>query len=154
MNQFGLNLVSNQVNYSLINRGIEKNGVLDLARDLGTTIIAYTPLGRGLLTGKYHENSTFLYDKGFIRRLGSSLNKRNIERTIDLVTKLIMLGKKYDTTPSQIALNWVINFNGNTVVAIPGATKVEQARDNGNAMKFKISDEDMEELNILSFKFK
>jgi len=154
LHQYDLKLVSNQVNYSLINRGIEKNGVLNLARDLGITIIAYTPLGRGLLTGKYHENSTYLSEKGLIRRLGSSLNRRSIERTRDLVTKLIELGKKYEATPSQIALNWVINFHGGCVVAIPGATKVEQARDNGNAMKFKMSGEDMDELNNLSFKFK
>ena len=52
----GLPLAVNQVRYSLLDRSIEKNGILDTARELGITIIAYTPLASGLLTGKYHKN--------------------------------------------------------------------------------------------------
>ncbi len=56
----GLPLAVNQVRYSLLNREIETNGVLETARELGVTIVAYTPLARGLLSGKYHKNPELL----------------------------------------------------------------------------------------------
>ncbi|MHA2109312.1 MAG: aldo/keto reductase, partial [Candidatus Hodarchaeales archaeon] len=61
-------LAVNQVHYSLLRRDIERNGVLDLAKELGVTIIAYTPLGQGLLTGKYHSNPALLNKKFFFFR--------------------------------------------------------------------------------------
>ena len=56
----GLPLVSNQMHYSLLNRNIENNGVLDTAKELGITIISYSPLSSGLLTGKFHKDPELL----------------------------------------------------------------------------------------------
>ena len=64
------------------------------------------------------------------------------------------LAVKYNVTPAQVALNWVINFHGNTVVAIPGATKEIHVRENTGAMTFRLSDQDMDRLDRKSSIFK
>jgi aryl-alcohol dehydrogenase-like predicted oxidoreductase len=64
------------------------------------------------------------------------------------------LAVKYEATPSQIALNWLVHFHGNSVVAIPGATKVRHAEENTGAMKFRLSSDDMRLLDEVSAGFK
>ncbi len=149
----GINLVSNQVQYSLLNRQIETNGVLDTAKELGITIIAYSPLAQGIVTGKFHDNPELLKNIGF-RKYSSKFKPQGLEKSkpvADLVKKLAL---KYAATPSQIALNWLIHFHGDTVVAIPGATKAKQAEENTGAMKFRLSQEDMNLLDEVSKVFK
>ena len=139
----GLPLAVNQVHYSLLAREIEKNGVLEAARELGVTIIAYTPLESGLLTGKYHLNPELLERKSFFWRWNL---RRKLESTRPLVEALKEIADGYDATIAQVALNWLINFHGDLVVTIPGATDVSQAQENAGAMAFKLS---QDELNIL-----
>jgi len=148
-----INLVSNQVQYSLLNRKIENNGVLDTAKELGITIIAYSPLAQGLLSGKFHSNPEKIKYLGF-RKYSSLFKPQGLEKSrtvIELVKKLAM---KYEATPSQIALNWLIHFHGETAVAIPGATKAKHAEENTGAMKFRLSTEDMNLLDEVSKGFK
>jgi aryl-alcohol dehydrogenase-like predicted oxidoreductase len=149
----GISLVSNQVQYSLLQRRIETNGVMDTARELGITIIAYSPLAQGLVTGKFHDNPELLRNIGY-RKYASMFKPKGLEKsrpTTELVKKLAL---KYEVTPSQVALNWLINFHGETVVAIPGATKASHARENTGAMRFFLSPEDMQLLNEISEGFK
>jgi len=146
----GLPLAVNQVQYSLLNRKIETNGVLEAAKELGVTIVAYSPLARGMLSGKYHKQPQLIEGAPFIRK---KMLERNLERARHLVKALEETADRYDATPAQVALNWLINFRGETVVAIPGATKVEQAEQNAGAMKFKLSDEELTKLEELSRKF-
>jgi len=143
----GFPLAVNQVQYSLLDRSIERNGILDTARELGITIIAYTPLASGLLTGKYHKNPELLQKKSWFWR---ARLKNGVEKSRPLVTALEEVGAKYDATPAQVALNWVINSHGDTVVTIPGATKVHQAEESAGAMKFKLSEDEMARLKELS----
>ena len=70
-----------------------------------------------------------------------------------VVQALKSIAKKYQVTPSQIALNWVVNANGNTILAISGATKVGQARDNADSMKFELLEDDICYLNEVSSSF-
>jgi aryl-alcohol dehydrogenase-like predicted oxidoreductase len=143
----GLPLAVNQVRYSLLDRSIEKNGILDTARELGITIIAYTPLESGLLTGKYHKNPDLLQKKSWFWR---ARLQRGVDKSRSLVTALEEIGLKYKATAAQVALNWVINSHGETVVTIPGVTKVHQAEESAGAMKFKLSDDEMTRINELS----
>jgi aryl-alcohol dehydrogenase-like predicted oxidoreductase len=140
----GLPLVVNQVYYSLLHRDIETNGVLKTAKELGITIIAYTPLERGLLTGKYHKNPEALEKKSWIWR--TSL-KRRIERTRPLIAIMEEVALQHNATIGQVALNWLINFAGDTVVTIPGATKVYQAEESAGAMKFVLSTNELASLD-------
>ena len=140
-------LAMNQVRYSLIDRSIEKNGILDTAKELGITIVAYTPLGSGLLSGKYHKNPELVQNKTFYFR---SRIQAKIERTRTLVAALEEIGTGHNATAAQAALNWVISFHGDTVVTIPGATRVEQAEESAGAMHFRLSDDELNRLDELS----
>ncbi|GJM15956.1 MAG: oxidoreductase [Thermodesulfobacteriota bacterium] len=153
LSKYGLTLVSNQVNYSLLKRQIERNGVIDTAKELGISLIAYSPLGRGLLTGKFHDNPDLINKRHIFRRYYASLNKGRLKKSSQVIEALKSIAKKYQVTPSQIALNWVINSNGSTIVTIPGATKVGQARDNAEAIKFELSEDDISYLNDVSSSF-
>ncbi len=143
----GLPLAVNQMQYSLLARSIETNGVLETAKELGITIIAYTPLASGLLTGKYHKNPELLAKKSFLWR---ARLQRGIEKSKSLIQALEEVAGKYNATAAQVALNWVINSQGDTVVTIPGATKVRQAEESAGAMKFTLSADEIAQLSDLS----
>ncbi len=146
----GVPLVSNQVRYSLLNRGIERNGILKTARELGITIIAYSPLAQGILTGKYHHEPKLIHSRPGPRKWLGSFRRRGLERSKPLVAALEAIGQARGATPSQVALNWLMNFHGDSVVVIPGATSVEQAKENAGAMGFRLSDAEMRRLDELS----
>ena len=143
----GLSLASNQVQYSLWKRSIETNGILETAKEVGITIIAWGPLASGLLTGKFHQNPDLLAQTPLGRR---NILRRKIEESRPLVEALTEIGNYYDASPSQVALNWLIHFHGDTVAAIPGASKVKHAQESAGAMKFKLTDQEMSKLDITS----
>jgi aryl-alcohol dehydrogenase-like predicted oxidoreductase len=64
------------------------------------------------------------------------------------------IAESYDATSAQVALNWLVNFHGDIVVAIPGASKVSQAEESAGAMNFKLSDDEMAQLDELSRNFR
>ena len=143
----GLPLACNQMYYSLLHREIETNGVLETAKELGVTITAYTPIERGLLSGKYHKDPALLERLSGWRKVSM---RRNIERTRPLIDAMDEMAARYGASIAQVALNWVINFNGEIVVTIPGATKVKQAEEAAGAMKFRLSEDDMARLDEVS----
>jgi len=147
LQKYGLPLAVNQVRYSLLDRAIERNGILETAKELGVTIISYTPLESGLLTGKYHKHPELLDKKPAFRR---AMFQRNVEKSRGLVAVLEEIGGKYNATPAQVALNWIIYSQGDIVVTIPGVTNPKQAEDNAGAMKFKLSDDDLARLDKTS----
>jgi aryl-alcohol dehydrogenase-like predicted oxidoreductase len=143
----GLPLAANQVLYSLLDRSIESNGILETAMELGVTIIAYTPLASGLLTGKYHKNPELLQKKPIFWR---SRLRQGLEKSRPLVQAMEEIGARYNATPAQVALNWVIHFHGESIVTIPGATKAYQAEESAGAQKFKLTAEELTRLDELS----
>jgi aryl-alcohol dehydrogenase-like predicted oxidoreductase len=149
----GIPLASNQVLYNLLNRKIESNGVMEMAKKLGISIIAYSPLAQGMITGKFHDDPELIKNTGF-RKYSSQFKPAGMEKSRPVVMLVKELAIKYNVSPSQIALNWLINFHGDTVVAIPGATKEFHARENTGAMSFRLSDEDMARLDKESSIFK
>lgn len=150
LKEHGLRLASNQVKYNLLHRKPEKNGVIETAKELGISIIAYSPLQQGMLTGRFHNTPTSVDSVSLLRRFHSGISRRNIERTRPLIDTLRKLGEKYEKTPAQISLNWLIFSQGELVFAIPGATKLEQIQSNIKAQSFKLSYEDIELLNEVS----
>lgn len=141
----GVRLATNQVRYSLITRQIESQGILDTACDLGVTILAYSPLAQGLLTGKYTaENS----EPTGARRLDSRFNKDGLKKIEPVISLLRQLGEKHERTPAQVALNWLI-AQGN-VIAIAGAKTPEQVRQNAGALGWKLSGDEITQLEQVS----
>ena len=149
----GVPLASNQVLYNLLNRKIESNGVMDMAKKLGISIIAYSPLAQGVVTGKFHDNPDLLKNIGF-RKYSSQFKTAGLEKSLPVVTLVKELAGKYSVTPSQVALNWMIQFHGETVLVIPGATKDTHVMENTGANQFSLSDEDMDRLDKASAVFK
>lgn len=141
----GVPLATNQVRYSLITRQIETNGILDTARELGVTILAYSPLAQGLLTGKYTvENS---HPTG-ARRFDTRFSKQGLEKLEPVISLLRQIGEQHDRTPAQVALNWLI-AQGN-VVAIAGAKTPQQVEQNAGALGWQLSDDEIAQMNQIS----
>ena len=143
----GLPLASNQVKYSLLDRSIERNGVLDAAKELGVTIIAYSPLEMGLLTGKFHQDPELLRRRPIGRRFSL---RRKIERSRPLITTLEEIAGSHGVVASQVALSWLVNFHDDTVVAIPGASKAEHARESAGAMALTLTEKEMGRIDELT----
>ncbi len=146
----GIPLVSNQVPYSLLNRRIETNGVLEAARELGITVIAYSPLAQGILSGKFHQDPNLIRSRPGPRKWMTSFRRGGLERSRPLVTALKEIAREYGATASQVALNWLVHSNGDVVVAIPGATSVTQAAENAGAIGFRLSAVEQKRLEELS----
>jgi len=146
----GYPLASNQVRYHLMDRSIEKNGILVTAKELGITIIAWSPIASGLLSGKFHVYPKLVESTPMARRM---MIQRKLEQSRPLIDALKVIGQAHGASIPQVALNWLVNFHGETVVAIPGASKVEQAEGNASAMDFKLSSDEMAHIDELSRQF-
>lgn len=151
LQEYGLTLVSNQVKYNLLHRKIDENGTMAAAKELGISIIAYSPLQQGILTGRFHKDPSQIAAVSRIRRMQSGLDKKSMARSQPLIGLLSVLAGQYSVTPGQIALNWLIHVHGDTVVAIPGASKVRHAQENIGAMKFQLTSDELELLNEASW---
>lgn len=142
----GVPLAVNQVRYALINREIEANGILQTAKDLGVTILAYSPLAQGLLTGKYKpENADSVTGA---RKLDPKFSRQGLEKLMPVIDRLTQIGAKYDKTPAQVALNWLI-AQGN-VIPIPGAKNASQAKQNAGAMGWSLDADEVTQLDVLT----
>lgn len=133
-------LASNQVQYSLLHRDPEQNGVMEACQELGVTLIAYSPLAMGFLTSKYDVENLPSGPRG----LGS---KEKLKRCQPLIDLLRDIGKAYDKTPIQVALNWVICKGA---LPIPGAKTLKQAQENAGALGWRLSKDDVHALDTLS----
>jgi len=146
----GLPLVSNQVRYSLLHRGIEANGVLDAARELGITVIAYSPLAQGILSGKYHREPDLIRARPGPRKWMPAFRRRGLVKSRPLVDAVGQIATGHGATASQVALSWLLRSRGETVVVIPGATSVAQATENVGALDLQLSDAEYRRLEELS----
>lgn len=139
----GVPLAVNQVQYSLLARKIESNGVLDTARELGVSILAYSPLAQGLLTGKYTpENYT---PPVGARQFNPRFSKAGLEQLAPVVRLLQTIGEAHGKTPAQVSLNWLIG-QGNVVV-IPGAKNAHQVEQNAGALGWSLNDEERQQID-------
>jgi aryl-alcohol dehydrogenase-like predicted oxidoreductase len=148
----GMALTTNQVSISLLNRKIESNGVLETARRLGVTLIAYSPLASGVLTGRFHDDPAAVRRLRPMRALGlrMALGRGWLERTRPLVEVLRSVSASHGVTVPQVALNWLVTFYGSDVVAIPGASKPEQAGEAAGAMGFELTDAEVARIDEVS----
>ncbi|BAY62462.1 hypothetical protein NIES22_25360 [Calothrix brevissima NIES-22] len=138
----GIPLAVNQVRYSLLSRQIESQGIFSTARDLDVTILAYSPLAQGLLTGKYSANSSETPTGA--RKIDPRFSKEGLQKITPVISLLQKFGEKYDRTPAQVALNWLI-AQGN-VIPIAGVKTAQQVKQNAGALGWKLSDEEISEL--------
>jgi aryl-alcohol dehydrogenase-like predicted oxidoreductase len=150
----GIPLISNQVRYSLLYRQIEANGVLDAAQELGVTIIAYSPLAQGILSGKFHRDPGLIRARTGPRKWFPPFRRRGLERSRPLIQALEEIARAHGATPSQVGLAWLLRARGDTVVVIPGATTVAQAEENAGALDLTLGDAECRRLDQLSQQFR
>ncbi|EPX56054.1 oxidoreductase, aldo reductase [Cystobacter fuscus DSM 2262] len=150
----GVPLVSNQMQYSLLDRRIESNGVLAAAKELGITIIAYSPLAQGLLSGKFHDDPSLIKSRVGPRKFLPNFRLKGMEQSRPLIEELKKIATAHGATPSQVALNWLCAFHGDTVVAIPGATKRRHAEENVGTMGFTLSADELRRIDELSQRYR
>jgi aryl-alcohol dehydrogenase-like predicted oxidoreductase len=142
----GIPLSVNQVRYSLLTRQVESQGIIATAKQLGVTILAYSPLAQGLLTGKYSLDSSVKPTGA--RSIDPRFSKDNLQKIDPVISLLRTIGEKYNRTPAQVALNWLI-AQGN-VIPISGVKTAEQVKQNAGALNWKLSDDEVTQLEAIS----
>jgi aryl-alcohol dehydrogenase-like predicted oxidoreductase len=136
----GVPLATNQVRYSLLHRSPEVDGVLDVCRELGVTLLAYSPLEQGLLSGKYRRGDV----PPGLRGEGARFSAANLAAAEPVIAALRALAKAHGVDAAAVALAWLLAKPG--VVPLAGAKNGEQAARNAKALAVKLDDAEMARL--------
>lgn len=128
-----------QTEYSLWTRDPEQE-ILATCRELGIGFVAYSPLGRGFLTGQFRKFEDLPADD--IRRSSPRFQGHNFQKNLDLLRRVEQIAQEKGCTPSQLALAWV-HAQGNDVVPIPGTKRCKYLEDNVGALNVRLTDEDL-----------
>ncbi|KAL1747982.1 NADP-dependent oxidoreductase domain-containing protein [Schizophyllum fasciatum] len=133
-----------QVEYSPFTLDIEDPniGLLEACRELGVKVVAYSPLGRGLLTGQFKSADDFT---DFFRKNTPKYSAANFPKILKLIERLEAIGKKYNASSGQVALAWIL-AQGDDIIPIPCTTKVKNLEHNIAAVNVKLSAEDVADI--------
>ncbi|MDG1986935.1 MAG: aldo/keto reductase [Halieaceae bacterium] len=131
-----------QSEYSLFARDVE-NEILPTCLELGVSFLAYSPLGRGILSGRIKSVDTL--EPNDLRRQAPMFSRKNLPHNLLLVEKIEKVAEKYDVTSAQIALAWLYHF-GDNIIPIPGTKRIRYLEENVEAMKVTLSKEDFKQL--------
>jgi aryl-alcohol dehydrogenase-like predicted oxidoreductase len=135
-----------QTEWSLWSRDPEVNGVLDTVRDLGIGFVAYAPLGRGFLSGRFTTPEDF--EAGDFRRNHPRFQGENFAKNLELVARVSEIAARKGVTPGQLALAWVL-AQGDDVVPIPGTKRRSYLVENAAADDVELSQEELRELDAV-----
>jgi len=130
-----------QNEWSLWSRDLEGNGQLAAARELGIAIVAYSPLGRGFLSGAIRTPEDFA--PGDFRRSSPRFVGANFGKNLELVDRIAALAKAKECTPAQLALAWVL-AQGDDVVPIPGTKRTTRLEENVGSLQIELTAADIE----------
>ena len=135
-----------QSEYSLWTRDVEENGVLETVRELGIGFVAYSPLGRGFLTGEYKVFDDLPADD--YRRRNPRFQGENFARNLELVREVERMAAERAITAAELALAWVLS-RGDDVVPIPGTKRIKRLEQNAAAMGVVLSHADKAHLDAV-----
>lgn len=135
-----------QSEYSLWSRDPE-DGVLQTCMELGIAFVAYSPLGRGFLTGQIKKFEDLEQDDW--RRSSPRFMGENFQKNLELINKLEALAKKKGCKPSQLALAWVM-AQGNFIFPIPGTKRIQYLEENADAIDLYFTEEELDEINAIT----
>jgi aryl-alcohol dehydrogenase-like predicted oxidoreductase len=138
-----MNIAALQTEWSLWTRDPEKE-VLPTCRELGITFVAYSPLGRGFLTGRFEKPEDFTPDD--YRRNSPRFSDENLRRNLALANKVRELARKKNCTPAQLALAWLL-AQGDDVVPIPGTKKISRLEENAGAASVHLTPQELSEID-------
>jgi aryl-alcohol dehydrogenase-like predicted oxidoreductase len=120
-----------------------KTEILKTCRELGISIVAYSPVGRGLLTGQI-KSFDDLPEHDF-RRMTPKYSRENFPKILDLVAKIDTVAKKHKCSVGQVGLAWLL-AQGEDIIPIPGTKTIKYLEENTNAMNIKLTEEEVKEL--------
>lgn len=128
-----------QIEYSPFSLDIESEqiGLLKTCRELGVAIVAYSPIGRGMLGGQIRSPSDF--EEGDFRKYAPRFSEENFPKNLKLVEDITEIGKKKGCTPSQATLAWLL-AQGDDIFPIPGTTNLQRLEENIGALHIKLTD--------------
>jgi aryl-alcohol dehydrogenase-like predicted oxidoreductase len=135
-----------QTEYSLWTRDVEDE-ILPVVRELGIGFVAYSPLGRGFLTGRWQKPEDMAEND--FRKTHPRFQGENFKKNLDLVAKVKEIAQEKGCTASQLALAWVLS-RGRDVVAIPGTTKAKHLEENIAATRVVLAPEDLARLDAVA----
>jgi aryl-alcohol dehydrogenase-like predicted oxidoreductase len=133
-----------QSELSLWSREPEQDGVLEVCRELGIGFLAYSPLGRGFLTGQFKKFEDF--DADDYRRVSPRFQGENFQKNLDLVARVTELAKAKNCTPAQLALAWTL-AKGKHIVPIPGTKRRKYLEDNLGANAIALTAEEVAKID-------
>lgn len=142
-------IASNQVPYSMINRGIEKEIVPQAIKN-NISIIAYSPLQRGILTGKIKPG--YKFNEGDTREGNTFYTEENIKRANAMLDQLRPIAEGYGASLAQLVLHWTMHQPGVGCV-LAGARNPSQVKDNAGALNLSVSAEDMKRIQVIADSF-
>ncbi|KAK7439785.1 Aldo-keto reductase str7 [Stygiomarasmius scandens] len=125
----------------------EKLAILKTARELGITVVVYSPLARGLITGQYKSPDEF--EPGDFRLTIPKYQKENFPKILDVVERIKAVGSKHTATPGQVTLAWIL-AQGDDFVVIPGTKKVKYIEENAGAASIKLSAEEISSIREIA----
>jgi aryl-alcohol dehydrogenase-like predicted oxidoreductase len=137
-------LAAVQTEYSLWTRDPEDDGVLATVRELGIGFVAYSPLGRGFLSGEIRSVDDLAEDD--FRRHNPRFQGENFVKNLQLVDRVREIAEEKGVTPSQLALAWVLHQGGD-IVPIPGTKRVRYLEENAAAVDIDLSPEELRGLD-------
>jgi aryl-alcohol dehydrogenase-like predicted oxidoreductase len=123
-----------------------EGGLLDTCRELGIGFVAYSPLGRGFLTGRFQSADDLAPDDW--RRHNPRFQGENFTRNLALVDQVKAVAAEKRCTPAQLAIAWLLG-RGNDIVPIPGSTRAERVEENAAAAHIALSADDMRKLDAV-----
>jgi aryl-alcohol dehydrogenase-like predicted oxidoreductase len=133
-----------QTEYSLWTRDPEENGVFETVRELGVGFVAYSPLGRGFLSGEIRSIDDLAEDD--FRRNNPRFQGENFAKNLELVDHVREIAQEKGVTPSQLALAWVLH-QGQDIVPIPGTKRVKYVEQNAAAVDVELTPDDLARLD-------
>lgn len=134
-----------QSEYSLLTRNVEDE-ILDTCRELGITLVPFSPLARGLITATIKDNQSL--SKNDARNSLPRFDEKHWENNVKLVSEFAAIAKEKDCTPAQLAIAWVL-AQGEDLIPIPGTKRRKYLQENANAVDISINENDLKRIEAL-----
>lgn len=134
--------------YSLFTMDIESSTseILKTCRELGVTVVAYSPIGRGILSGQFQSHADI--PKGDLRRMLPKYSEENFPKILELVRGVKDMANAHGSTPAQVALAWLL-AQGPEIIPIPGTKSTARMDENAASALLQLSEEEVQEIRSL-----
>ncbi|KAF8064101.1 Aldo/keto reductase [Lyophyllum atratum] len=142
----GEKVIAAQMEYSPFELSVEKTGFADAINEFGMAVVAYSPLGRGLVTGRFKSPADF--EEGDFRKFLPRFTEENFSKNLKVVDELKKFADKYNATNSQITLAWILAEHSN-FIPIPGIRNTERLEENARAASIVLAPEDVKAIRAV-----